>query len=617
MTRCEFEPDADVVILADYGEWKPKNVSTSSMAFRRHIRYKVLKESGTRIADQEIRFLQEGQTEKVISLQAQTINWENGKKQVSKLGLKFLPEERINDQWSRKTFRFRDVKVGSIVELFYEIETMNSISLNPWYFQTEFPTMYSEVRLKNLIQGTNYIPAVRGKPLPIAKKNLRWIAKNVPSIQEEPYSASINDGRPMIRFQLIMSGSRVLMGGRAITEEDQEAMMKDTWLFLNRQLQRDTYQKEDAREKKAFQALVESLVRDALTEEEKISRIYTHVRDHFRWNGLHSTWVWRKPSEIYQNRDANSGEINVMLFSLLEMAGITSRKCFVSSRSHGKPFVQQPLLGQFDRLFCLASVDKQIFLLDATDPYRGYEYPDPDLLNGYFYILQGEKSGWAQIPPKFISQTNTLVSANINQAGELVGELREIHRGYAAIDLHKQLDTLDEETFWQIHHPSLRRRLSEDQWRVARIEASQNESEHLMEFLYPIATDSFLEYLGDRILIDPMLGFGIDENPFLASDRLRPIDFGHQILREHNFTLSKPDGYEIEKLPAKMETKLFGGEIQVRFTCTEEGDKIFLRSQVFIQKPFLLAEEYASIRQMFSRIKDLHTDRIVLRKTGG
>ncbi|MEM7375053.1 MAG: hypothetical protein AAF587_41045, partial [Bacteroidota bacterium] len=480
----------------------------------------------------------------------------------------------------------------------------------------EYPTMYSEVRLKNLLQGTHYLPATRGNPLPIAKKNRQWMAKNIPSVKEEPYSASINDGRPMIRFQLIMSRSPALFGRAPMESEDQEVLIQDTWTFVYKQLHRDTHQKEEPKERKALQTLVQSLIRDALTEEEKISRIFLHVRNHFRWNGLHSTWVWRRPSEIYKNRKTHSGDINMMLYYLLEIAGLNVRKCFVSSRSQGKAFIQAPIISQFDRVFCLASVDKEIFLLDATDPFRGYEYPDPDLLNEYIYILQGEKSGWAQVPSKYVSQSNTLVKTQLNASGHLTGELREIHRGYVAIDIHKQIDSLSQEDFWATHQPNLRQHLTADQWKVAQIEAIQNKSEHYLELLYPIASDNYIEYLGDRILIDPMLGFGIDTNPFQEVERTRPIDFGYKIIREHNFTMDKPDGYVVEKLPAEMDTKLLGGEIVVRFSCSEEGDKISLRSQVYVQKPSILKEEYTAVREMFARIKDLHTDRIVLRKEG-
>ncbi|MCB0850662.1 MAG: DUF3857 domain-containing protein, partial [Bacteroidetes bacterium] len=132
MVVYPYDTEAEAVILHDMGIWAPISIEKNQVVQQRHRRIKIFKESGVRLKDVVIEYKT---GEKITGLKARTINYEDGKKVVNNLKLKYLPEEKAGNNRKKKSFTFRDVRPGSIIEYQYVIHTQDVEWLKPWYFQ--------------------------------------------------------------------------------------------------------------------------------------------------------------------------------------------------------------------------------------------------------------------------------------------------------------------------------------------------------------------------------------------------------------------------------------------------------------------------------------------------
>ena len=81
-------------------------------------------------------------------VRAQTINVVNGEIQKTTLKNKAFFRVKLDENRSELKFSFPEVKVGSILEYTYTLETGRYTTLKNWSFQTDIPTLFSRVDAK-------------------------------------------------------------------------------------------------------------------------------------------------------------------------------------------------------------------------------------------------------------------------------------------------------------------------------------------------------------------------------------------------------------------------------------------------------------------------------------
>ena len=424
---ARYGPDttAAVVILYDYGVWTPQNFDEGKVALRHHRRYKVLRPEGVHVAEQAID-LPPGELLK--GLQAQTITFENGKRQVHKLKLRLLPPLPLPDGGKRYTFTFPEVQPGAILEYTYLRQSQSWESLHPWFFQQPYPVLWSEVRLTGF-EPYRYLTAARPVAHP-PQGYQRWIAKYVPAWTEAPYRAG-DAGRKVLHFNLYYPGEdEVSIPG--ITELSAQDMQRQ-WEQLSQNLDQDSRLYEDPDKLEAFQQLVNSLIRGATSEAEIANRLHAHLRDYLQWDGTYSARVSRSPSEIYYGRRAHSGEINMLLIQLLYQAGLDVHKVFVPTVGQGTPITEAAIRDQFDHLIAQVSVDGQWRLLDATAAHLPASLLPPASLNQLGWVIRPDTMGWIRLPHPTFDLTQATVQLQWPHPDSLVhADVNLTYQGYAA-----------------------------------------------------------------------------------------------------------------------------------------------------------------------------------------
>src|SRR3569833_1230331 len=120
LKSCDFEPDANAEILFDKGE-----VSFSSgLIFERHVRIKIFNDKGKSHGSFKIEYLGVSEIQKISSIEAETINLNNGKQEVFKVDKKDYYKQHADRAYYTVAFSLPNVQAGSVLDIKYVSYTL-------------------------------------------------------------------------------------------------------------------------------------------------------------------------------------------------------------------------------------------------------------------------------------------------------------------------------------------------------------------------------------------------------------------------------------------------------------------------------------------------------------
>ncbi|RYY14007.1 MAG: DUF3857 domain-containing protein, partial [Cytophagaceae bacterium] len=236
---------AAAVVLYDLGTTRFRlNGLSFQMETERTTRIKILKKSGYDYATVEIPlYHRESKEEKITGLKGFSYNEVGGKIEKVKLdGTNMFAEDRTKNVRVRK-FTLPNVHEGTVIEYSYSVVSDFLFNLQPWTFQRDIPTRWSECRA-DIPEYFDYKMLMQGyEPLALSEKkqtsaqytatervqkadgvtfsgnvtshestssetiqaratSYHWAMKDVPALREEPYMTTPDDYVARINFEL-------------------------------------------------------------------------------------------------------------------------------------------------------------------------------------------------------------------------------------------------------------------------------------------------------------------------------------------------------------------------------------------------------------------------------
>ena len=243
----EYLKGADAVYLADIGssEFKGNTKSWFTLEYKRHVRIRINNSNGFDAADFAIPMYFNGGNEEVLTqLKGITYNLENGKVVETSLKSDQVFVEKKNKKFWLKKFTMPAVKVGSIIDVVYTINSDFMQHLRDWDFQGSYPRMWSEYEVM-IPEVLDYVTLSQGyRKYDINKTDEfsqdftfsntartagqsssgsykwrvfshRWVMKSVPALKPEPFTSTINNHISKIEFQL----SRIILPREPVQDE--------------------------------------------------------------------------------------------------------------------------------------------------------------------------------------------------------------------------------------------------------------------------------------------------------------------------------------------------------------------------------------------------------------
>jgi len=219
-TQYELDTAASAIYLKEYGEAYIDN-DTYNLNFSYHAIIKILKTDGLEVADYKIPLYYEGNdTERLLSVYASSFNIENDMLREVALDKKNIFTQDPEKNIVLKKFAVPNVRVGSIIEVAYTIESPYVFNFHEWKFQCDYPKLYSEyvpsipgnyiynISLRGYLPLTksesktveNCLSSGRGATASCAKHT--FAIANIPAFKEDDYMTAKSNFISAIHFEL-------------------------------------------------------------------------------------------------------------------------------------------------------------------------------------------------------------------------------------------------------------------------------------------------------------------------------------------------------------------------------------------------------------------------------
>jgi hypothetical protein len=598
MKSCDFEKDANAEVLFDSGSvyFNP----AYELVFERHVRVKIFNEKAKQGANVKLQYFDGYGLERIQSLEAETINYDNGKIEFTKVDKKLIYNSKIDRIRKEMVFSFPNVKSGSVLEYKYILISKNIVNFPTWYFQSNIPTRYSE--LKTDIPNVLYYKILEMVNRPYVKNtaDVKALA-NIPSLNDEPFMTSPRDNSDRILYQL-----KSISGGSFYRS------VSDTWEKVGKNLcDYDGFGGQFKRKLTGEEEIINK-AKNLSSDNDKIAFIFNEVKNKMKWDSDDFQFINDGTSEAWDKKTGNSAEINLILYHLLKKSGVQVYPMLVSSRKNGKINPAYPNSYQFNRAVAYIPIDTaNFYILDATNKYNLYNEIPADLLNGFGFCIDVDNQKFKQV---FLEKNTTVdkvisINAEIKPEGKLMGTAELVSYSYNRINEVEKYKTDGEQKYIEYL------RGGDNNLKISGIkfENMEVDSLPLMQNI-----DFNLDLTGsddNYIYLNPNLFTGLRTNPFLSENRFTDIDFGYTSSYSINGLYKLPVGYKTDAIPQNINMSMPDKSIVFKRTVAEQDGQIMVRCVIKYQKSLFFKEDYPEFHEFFKKMHEMLNEQIVLKKS--
>ena len=584
---------------------------------------KILKQEGIDRASISIPyfFYNNGNKETIDGLEVTAYNLENGKIVKTKLEKNYLFTEDINSYFKQLKFTVPNVKVGTVIEYKYSKTTNNFSSLPDWEIQSDIPVLNSffEVLVPEYFifrldtKGFEHVEIAETQEnqsfslvnssgtlsqLSCTSRNLKISAKDVPALKDENFVWCINDFTSGVRFEL--SATKF--------PYDYYKPYTQTWEDLEKTLRNETDFVANIKTSNPYKEEIELLIKNITDKNQKIALIFNFVKKHIRWNKIYS-FYGTNPKEAVKKGTGNNAQINIILMSALNDAGITTYPVLINRRSLGRLPMTYPSMNKLNTFIVAAETsDSTVTYLDGSSVFGGSNTLPTDLLVDRGYIFEpGHSEKWVNLTSIAKNEQKSYSIAKLDQDGNLKGETNTSYsnqRAYA----YKSAQSSTKDSTEYIDHIQNSGQMTIDSFFVTGKDSINNKVKERLFFTKKIDSN------GEYMYINPMIFTHLTENNFTQTERKLPVEFDYPYSYSSVCTILIPENYQIEELPKSMKIVLNDNKGSCIYQIGQSDNTIQLRYRFEMNETIFPINEYPSIRDFYGQIVVKNTEMIVLKK---
>jgi cyclophilin family peptidyl-prolyl cis-trans isomerase len=533
-------------------------------------------------------------------------------------------KEQINEDWEVKSVTFPNVKVGSVIELEYKFKSQNISVLPDFQYQYDIPVNYAEyktnipefyiyngirkgfieLKMDQKVESTaqSYEAEVglarQSRSLSYTQIATTYTASDIPALKEEDFVNNIRNYYGQLEHELTIIRY----------PDEKPKQMATTWEAVAKSVYDDKDFNEAVTKFNYFTNDIKSTINDITSEEERAKKIFSFLKKRMNWNGKYGYFPRRKLEIAYTEKVGNSAEINLMLVSMLKMAGLDANPVLVSTRENG--FALFPNRTLFNYVIAAVKIDDRMILMDATDKLSNLNMLPIRALNWQGRLIRNDgTSEEINLMPNSNSKGIINIMANINNEGEVAGKIREQYFDYNAFVFRDKYNEISKESYIE--------RLEK---KNQGLEIGEYDVQNSLDLELPIVENySFkstnsVEIIGDKMYVSPFLFFETNANPFKLEAREYPVDFMFPNQERLNISLTIPEGYAIETIPQPKALALPENLGSFKYNISNNGNQIQLLYTQDLNKAVIQAEYYEALKNFFREIVTKQTEKVVLKK---
>lgn len=617
----EKDTAAYAVVLDEFGEAYIDNGGDHNLIFEYHVKIKILKQKGVDLANIEIPLRKsEGRQEKIIKVEASSFTYENGSMRETPLDSKKVYTENVSKYWDVKKFAIPNVRVGSVIEYKYVLESPYIFNFRSWEFQTDYPKIHSEYWAR-IPANYKYNISLRGF-YKLTKEEAeivddcftpgggnkadcglyKWAINDVPAFVEEDYMTARSNFLSAINFEL---SELEFFDGR------KDKITKD-WKDAEDELRKDEkFGRQLKRGKEILDGHIDIVTMGEDVPLNKAQKIYDFIKFWYRWNDVYGIYSEFGIKKAFDTKVGNVGDINLSLVAALRYAGFTVEPVLLSTRRNGLVTELYPVISEFNYVVARLTLDGKTYLLDATDDFLSFGSIPERCLNGKGRLLGDDASSWVEIKPIDKEKTLQMLNLQVQTDGKLKGTIQLTYFGYDALELRKAISSFSD----------VKEYIADLDNKLDKIEILDFKVLNLEDLRKQVVIDLTVEMDGvddlqaNHFLFNPFLMERWEKNPFRSSERLYPVDFGAPLEEIVILNLTYPAEFQLSELPAKVGLQLPNSGGRYLFDVKNNGNVLSMQSSLLITKPVFSSAEYHYLKELFNQVIAVqHTDFVFERK---
>lgn len=606
-------------VIYNYSEKKGFTTTTEFS-----IKLKIYKKEGLKWANFEIPYYvgyTELNDEQVNILKATTYNLENGKIVKQKVSSESKFKEKVNELWETKMITFPNVKEGSIIELKYEFKSENLSELPVFQYQYQIPVDYAQLLTEipgfYLYQAmkAGYVDVSMNDKIEDASReymdeghNTRYLTyqqiktiyevMDVPALVEEDYVSNINDYYGKIEHEL-----------KTIQYPNEPVkQIATSWESVAKSIFEEKNFGGELLKIDYFLPDLKKITDKTESKADRLKQIYEYVKNKMNWDNKRGYYVIKGVEKAYAEATGNVAEINLMLTSMLKMGGLEANPVLLSTRDNGVALF--PNRSKFNYVIASVELDGKRYLLDATNKYGTINnLPTRDLNNKGRLINKDGSSEEINLMPEYNSLYNMNLIGAIDADGVITAQVKEQYFDYNALRFRTNYSGVSKESYienQEKRNPGLE---------ISNYELKNDKSvyESVIE-TYSIKNKNAVELIGNKIFFSPMLYFAMTQNPFKQENRLYPVDFSFPSKNKYAFTITIPEGYQVESMPKPIAIGIDNKYTAFNYAVVNNDKQISITVTFDVNASVIPSEHYEGLKQFYKLMLEKENEKIILKK---
>lgn len=546
--------------------------------------------------------------ERVSGLRGSTYNLENGKVVETRVRNSDIFTESKNQYWDSQKFTFPNVQNGSVLEYRYTITSTRFRDIDRWFFQKEIPVIYSELSFKHP-DMFHYSPDIRGAISGRINRGgdsahdytfdynvTKYIYENVPALDREAYVFNLDNLKASIRFELMQFSHPGFISENYSTSWEQIGKDLSKHSNFGNQIQGNNFLNET----------VQQITANANSPEEKMELIFNYVKSNFNWNNFNGLTTDNGVRSTFNNKTGNVADINLMLVSMMEKAGLDASPVVLSTVNNLLLNYSFPSITSLNYVIAAVEINNDTYLMDATEKYSRINMLPMRALNHRGFKIS--QNGVSEVPlvNYVMSSSKKTAAVDLNSDGTISGNFSEIKDSYFAMT-DKRRQTNDPKRFEENY-------LNEYNFDIQNFRIDENEERGMFRYSFQFEDAPGGNVIGDKIIFNPLF-FTQTENPmFVSNNRNYPLEFGTLMAIEKVFRINIPEGYKVESLPESKTYIVEGNVAGYSYNIEENGGTITVTSLYQIGHSTLPFSFYQPMKEFESNEISAEAQQIVLVK---
>jgi hypothetical protein len=552
---------------------------------------------------------------------AVTYNLVNGKIEKTKLNAEGRFKKEINEFWSEASIVMPNVKVGSVIEFKYTLNTEDISEFPVFRFQYEIPVKYCEYVTeipeyfvyKPILSGFGFVSSnatvVDGSQnfqdehnqtarFSYRAVNSSYIAMDVAAMRKEEYVDNVDNYRSSLTHEL----------EKTRFPSVDEKSYSTTWEAVAQDIYRNQRFGNELRERQYFESYLAPFFKSADTELEKATAVFDFIKHRMNWNSKYGYLTQKGVKKAFADKTGNVAEINLMLVSMLNHAGIKAYPVLISTIENGLAVF--PNRNIFNYVIVSAEIEGRQVLFDATSKNASPGIlPFRDLNWSGWLIKNDGTAAKTELVPKQTSKEVVTMAAKIDMKGHISGKLKIQKTDYLGYGFRERYGGINTDSYLE----KFETRMNGIEITDYKVENSDDVSKPILE-TFDFSSDGQTEIIGDKIYIQPLLFFTEGKNPFVSKERILPVYYGYPQQYKYIFSIEIPEGYEVESIPPT--GAISTGENVGSFKFDIQLTKNFIQVVAThdIKQVFVASEFYANLSAYYEKMINLQTKKIVLKK---